>query len=321
MRATCNVVVVILTKDESVHIARAIGSVRQIRLDIDVVVVDSGSTDGTVEIAKGLGARVLHRQFDSHARQFNWALSELASAEADWIMRLDADEVISTSLADEISRELPHLPEDVSAIYLNRRHIFWRTWIRHGGRWPLWLCRVWRPGSAHVEDRLMDEHVIVDVGRSIRFEGSFDDVNLKPFSDFVRKHNSYSDREAVDALSVWLGSRTIARNESEKLGRQARVKRLLKLHLYQRLPLFTGPFVYYTLRMCAQGGILDGRAGVVYHFMQGLWYRLLVDVKSRELRTLIKDLANREHIVQVVADYSNLDAALVAEILFPAARA
>ncbi|GAA2749713.1 hypothetical protein [Amnibacterium kyonggiense] len=167
----------------------------------------------------------------------------------------------------------------------------------------------------------MDEHVIVDVGRSIRFEGSFDDVNLKPFSDFVRKHNSYSDREAVDALSVWLGSRTIARNESEKLGRQARVKRLLKLHLYQRLPLFTGPFVYYTLRMCAQGGILDGRAGVVYHFMQGLWYRLLVDVKSRELRTLIKDLANREHIVQVVADYSNLDAALVAEILFPAARA
>lgn len=110
--------VLILTKDEVLHIERAIASVSAIAER--VVVVDSGSTDGTQDLARALGAEVLHKPWINYATQFNWALDQL-SADTEWVLRLDADEIVSPELAREISEILPTLGAEVEGVYIPRR--------------------------------------------------------------------------------------------------------------------------------------------------------------------------------------------------------
>ena len=125
--------VVILTYNEAKHIARALRSVAA--LDARVLVVDSFSADDTVEIARAEGALVVQNAFVNQAQQMQWALLNMPVA-TSWVMRLDADEVLTPELIDEISRRLPTMPADVTGINLKRRHIFLGRWIRHGGRYP-----------------------------------------------------------------------------------------------------------------------------------------------------------------------------------------
>ena len=145
--------VLILTYNEARHIERAIASVAAIASE--VVVVDSGSTDATVELATRAGARVLHHPFITQARSFQWGLDHGALA-GEWVMRLDADEVIEPDLAREIAERLPGLPPGVTGVVLKRQHVFMGRAIRHGGRYPLNLLRIWRAGLGRIEDRWMD---------------------------------------------------------------------------------------------------------------------------------------------------------------------
>lgn len=273
--------VVILTYNEALHIRRAISSVQSIASEI--FVIDSGSTDGTVEIAQELGAVVLSHPFASHAKQFQWAL-DCAPITADWILRLDADEVVEADLSREIAVKIPTLPTDVAGINLKRKHIFMGRWIRFGGRYPLLLLRIWRRGQGKVEDRWMDEHVVVSGGRTITFSGRFADHNLNNLSFFTEKHNGYATREAVEVL--------IARYELLDKARalpmcgtswQAASKRWLKVNIYGRLPFALSACFYFLWRYLFQLGFLDGRPGLVYHFLQGFWYRFLVGAKVSEL--------------------------------------
>src|SRR5690606_2603623 len=150
--------VIILTYNEERHIERALDSVAPIAAE--VFVIDSGSTDRTVELARGRGAIVLQHAFINQAKQFQWAL-DTAPITGNWIMRLGAGEGIEPGLAAEIARTLPTLGTDVTGINLRRKHIFPGRWIRHGGRYPLILLRIWRRGRGRVEDRWMDEHVVI----------------------------------------------------------------------------------------------------------------------------------------------------------------
>jgi glycosyltransferase involved in cell wall biosynthesis len=148
--------VIILTFNEQKHIERAIASVAGVAQEI--IVVDSFSTDSTVELAKAKGAVVLQNKFVNYANQFQWALDQ-APITSDWIMRLDADEIIESDLAAEIAAKLPALPADVAGINLNRKTIFLDRWIKHGGRYPMFLLRIWRRGQGRIENRWMDEHI------------------------------------------------------------------------------------------------------------------------------------------------------------------
>ena len=132
---------VIITHNEERHIARTIGSTPDVVAK--VFVVDSFSVDRTVEIALASGAEVTQHEFINQARQFEWALDNLA-VDSEWIIRLDADEVPTPELVEEIRRRLPLLPADVTGVNLKRRHIFLNRWIKHGGRYPLTLLRIWR---------------------------------------------------------------------------------------------------------------------------------------------------------------------------------
>lgn len=273
--------VVILTYNEERHIARAIGSVAPVAREI--FVIDSFSSDHTVEIAKALGATVVQHPFVNQAQQFQWALDQ-ALISCAWIMRLDADEVIEPGLAREIAARLPTLDPDVAGINLKRKHIFLGRWIRHGGRYPLLLLRIWRRGQGRVEDRWMDEHVIVWGGRTVTFAGDFADHNLNDLTYFIDKHNKYATREAVEVLNQRRG--LFPRDQALASGEgswQAGVKRLVKERLYNHLPFQVSALLYFLLRYFVQLGFLDGKPGLIYHGLQGFWYRFLVGAKVLEL--------------------------------------
>lgn len=289
-----NLAVVILTHNEANHIARALNSVKGIASQ--VFVIDSGSTDSTVDIAIEGGAVVLNHPFVNYAQQFQWALDN-APITAKWVMRLDADEIIEPDLANVISQQLPNLPADVAGINLDRKHIFMNRWVRHGGRYPLRLLRIWRHGQGRIEDRWMDEHMVVWGGRTVTFKGGFADHNLNDLTFFTQKHNKYATREAIDVLNQRLG--LFARDEalsSESASWQASCKRWGKERVYNRLPFTVSATLYFLWRYIFQFGFLDGRSGLVYHFLQGYWYRFLVGAKLMELEQAIAHLTDKQEI-------------------------
>lgn len=280
--------VVILAYNEACHINRALASSAPIAAE--VFVIDSGSTDATVSLATAANAVVLTNPFTTQAQQFQWALDN-APITADWVMRLDADEIIEADLAAEIATRLSTLPVGVNGVNLKRKHIFMDRWIRHGGRYPLTLLRIWRRGKARIEQRWMDEHMLLTEGTAITFNGGFSDHNLNDLSFFTDKHNKYATREAIDALNQKYGLFT--RDEALN-GRSASTaasgKRWLKEAVYNRLPFWVGPLGYFLYRYIIQMGFLDGREGLIYHGLQGGWYRFLVAAKVAEFDRVLAPL-------------------------------
>lgn len=273
--------VCILTKDESRHIARAIDSISEIADRI--FVVDSGSTDQTVEIVKRLGGEVRYNPWTNPANQFNWALSQLPE-DTEWVLRLDADEIVTEELATEIHEKLVEQPKDVSGIYLSRRMNFLGRSIRWGGVFPIRILRLFRHGRGRCEDRWMDEHILVD-GKTTDFSGEIIDDNLNSLTWWTTKHNAYASREVVDLLNLeygFMAHETVANIQS---GQQAAAKRWIKEKVYVRLPSGLRAFSYFLYRYVFRLGFLDGREGAAFHVLQGFWYRYLVDMKLHEVRT------------------------------------
>lgn len=294
MNENPSIAVVILTYNESVHLPRALCHVREFAREI--FVVDSFSTDDTIELASAGGAQVLQHPFQYQAQQFQWAM-ENAPITADWVMRLDADEIIEADLAEEIRANLPTLPEDVTGINLNRKTIFQGKFIRWGGRYPLTLLRIWRRGKARIEDRWMDEHMYLTEGRAVTFRGGFADHNLYDLTFFTAKHNGYASREAIDVLNQRLRPLEAQVALTDKAtAKQAKIKRFLKESIYNRMPFEISAFLFFVYRYVFRLGFLDGRRGLVYHVLQGFWYRFLVGAKLRELEQAVMQAASEDEM-------------------------
>jgi glycosyltransferase involved in cell wall biosynthesis len=303
-RGTIDLAVVILTYNEERHIARALESVAGIARE--VFVIDSLSNDRTVELAQSHGATVLQNKFSNNARQFQWGLDN-APITASWIMKLDADEVIEPDLATKIRDEIPILRDDIVGVNLKRKHIFLGRWIRHGGRYPLILLRIWRRGCGRVEDRWMDEHIVVWGGGTVTFDGGFADHNLGDLTFFTDKHNKYATREAVDVINSRYKLFSKGAELPAKGGSlQAIVKRFVKERVYNRIPYQVAAPAYFLYRLVFQLGFLDGRPGLVYHGLQGLWYRFLVGAKVDELELAIAGLKDPIEIRAVLCRLTGL---------------
>ena len=295
--------VIILTYNEELHIRRCLENV--LPFAKKVFVVDCFSTDKTKEIALRLGAEVVeHAWPGNQAEQFNWALDNLPIS-TEWVLRLDADEYLLPELVEELREKLPTLPEDVTGIIFNRRHIFMGKWMRRG-IYPVKLLRVFRHGKGMCEQRLMDEHIQLTEGRAVEFEHDFCDHNLNNLSWFCHKHVNYAIREAVDLLDIELDLTGAAESDNGKeISPQALAKRMKK-HKYARQPLFWRSFAYFCYRYFLKGACLDGKVGFIWTFLQGWWYRTLVDAKVFEIKRQcgndkekIKALLRREYGIRL----------------------
>jgi len=276
---------IILTFNEEKHLERCLKSIQGV---VDrIVVVDCFSADGTVDIGRAYGAKVLQNSWVNHATQFNWALAQLDTS-ANWILRIDADEVLSPQLAAEIKAKIQSLSADISGVYLNRRMTFLGKLIRHGGVFPVKVLRLFRYGRGECENRWMDEHIKV-TGATISFQGELIDYNLNSLTWWTDKHNKYASRDAVDLLNLEYGFMPHQSVASLRDGSQAGLKRWIKERLYARSPLGARAFVYFLYRYVFRLGFLDGQAGAAFHFLQGFWYRYLVDAKVAEVKRYMRD--------------------------------
>lgn len=295
--------VIILTYNEELHIRRCLENV--LPFAKKVFVVDCFSTDKTKEIASHHGAVVVeHAWPGNQAEQFNWALDNLPVS-TEWVLRLDADEYLLPELVEELREKLPTLPEDVTGIIFNRRHIFMGQWMRRG-IYPVKLLRAFRYGKGMCEQRLMDEHIQLTEGRAVEFEHDFCDHNLNNLSWFCHKHVNYAIREAVDLLDIELDLTGAAESDNGKeISPQALAKRMKK-HQYAKQPLFWRSFAYFCYRYFLKGACLDGKVGFIWTFLQGWWYRTLVDAKVYEIKRQcgndkekIKALLRREYGIRL----------------------
>lgn len=274
-----NLSVMVLTGDEERNIGKCLASV--LPLTSRIYIVDSMSTDRTVEIAESMGARVLRRSWTTHADQFNWGL-ENCGVETDWVMRLDADEEITPGLAEALSRFLAEPPSDVTGIYVRRQVHFMGRWIRYGGYYPTWLLRIFRNGHGRCEALAMDEHIVVDGGRTIQIAEDIIDNNKKDLTFWIDKHNRYASREVQDILGKRSSGGSGVGVKPSLSGQQDSVRRWVKDRVYLQMPLFVRPFMYFFYRYFVRFGFLDGIPGLIFHFLQGFWYRFLVDAKLYE---------------------------------------
>ncbi|WP_339386218.1 glycosyltransferase family 2 protein [Vibrio caribbeanicus] len=297
-----NISVIILTFNEEQHIKRCIESI--LTVTDNIFVIDSCSDDDTVVIAESLGAKVYQNAWPgNHAKQFQWGLDN-CPIETEWVMKMDADEIVSPDLAKEIDSHLASVAKQVSGIYIKRRVNFMGRWIKHGGYYPTWLLRIWRYENGKIEQRWMDEHVKLTKGDTIRFEHDIVDDNKNDLTWWTQKHNNYSTKEAIDILNWIYGFKRYDEVEPAFFGSQEQRKRKLK-HIYVRLPLFLRPLLYFVWRYFIKLGFLDGRQGLIWHFLQGFWYRFLVDAKVKEI--YLKTGKNKAEIERYLKEHYGVE--------------
>lgn len=278
-------VAIILTLNEAIHLERCIRSLRGVA--DQVVIADCYSTDATLEIARSRGATVIQNPWVNYASQFNWALTQL-DRDTDWVLRIDADEYLTPELAGEIQGRLAGVGREIDGVFCGRRMTFQGRLIRHGGVFPIRVLRLFRYGRGECENRWMDEHIKV-AGHTVDFQGELIDDNLNSLTWWTDKHNKYASREAVDLLNLEYGFMTHDSVAQLRGGSQAGFKRWLKERVYARLPGGFRAFAYFFYRYVIRLGFLDGHAGTTFHFLQGFWYRYLVDAKVAEVKRWMRD--------------------------------
>ncbi len=191
--------VIILTYNEEPNLENCLKSLKNWATEI--FIVDSFSTDKTLDIAKKYGCEIVKHAFKNQAEQFNWALDNL-KIKNEWILRLDADEYLTNELKNEITEILPKTPAEINGYYINRRLIFMGRWLKHAGIYPLWLLRLFRFGKAKSEYKEIDEHIVLLEGKAKELKNDFIHDDKKNLSDWIQKHNLYSSREVETILNL-----------------------------------------------------------------------------------------------------------------------
>jgi len=243
-----------------------------------IIVVDSFSGDRTIEIAKTEGCEVVQHAFDNYAAQRNWAQNYAHLSKDSWVLHLDADEVVDDNLKKSIVFALKSPKADG---YLIRRiSYFYGLPIRYGHMNPSWHLRLFRAGVGRCEDRLYDQHFVVN-GPIYKLSGFIHDRQNVDVHLWTETHNKWSTAEASEISSIKdfrLCKGKVRLTPSLKGDCRMR-KRWYKQHVYYNLPLFIRPFLFFIYSYFIRLGFLDGRVGFVYHILQVFWFRFLVDAK------------------------------------------
>jgi glycosyltransferase involved in cell wall biosynthesis len=269
---------IILTYNEEKHIERCIRSLQKIADEI--FVIDSYSTDATIHIAKTLGAQIYQNPWKNYASQFNWALKN-CPIRSEWVWRIDADEYIEET-SRSIRAQIKKQPGTITGIYVRRKIVFLGKELLHGGWYPVWHLKIWRYGKGYCENRWMDEHIKLTEGNSAKIDCTQIDRNLNDLSWWTEKHNAYASREVIDMLDTKYMIFSENQVPPNPFGTEEQRKRWLKIR-YANLPLFVRPLLNFIYRYFFRLGFLDGKQGLIWHFLQGFWYRFLVDSKIYEL--------------------------------------
>jgi glycosyltransferase involved in cell wall biosynthesis len=266
--------VIVLTFNSELTIGKTLECAQ--RVSDDIHVVDSYSSDHTLEIARSYGARIVQHPFVHYGDQRNWAIDNLPFKH-NWQLHLDADEFLSPDLIREIER-LKTVPcDDVDGFYIPRLTRFLGRDIRHGGHYPIWHLRLFRGGAGRCESRKYDQHFILN-GSAQRIAAPMIDDNRMSLKEWTDRHNRWSEAEVQEILHPTSEGIIQAKLRG---GTPMQMKRAMR-KLFLRVPLFVRSMVFFLYRYLFRLGFLDGKAGLIYNVLQTFWYRFLVDAKLYE---------------------------------------
>ena len=265
---------IILTYNEEKNLKAAIDSIKGISQRI--VVVDSYSEDKTVELAKELGAEVIQNTFVNQAQQYQDALN-LLKIKTPWTLRLDADERLSNKACDEIIELIIRDEPKINGVIIPFEVTFLGKKLRFGGIYPFKKMILYKTGKAFMEQRSMDEHLILKEGKTKTLRNISYHDDFKDLTAWIDKHNKYASREVLDYF--------FEKNEFNKgLNSNAKFKRFIKYNIYFKLPMSLRSSSYFIYRYIFRVGFLDGKPGFIFAVLQAFWYRFLVDSKIYEAK-------------------------------------
>lgn len=270
---TVPVAAIVLTFNEERNIRACLASL--VGWVEELFVVDSGSTDATVAIARDMGAIILVHPFEHYGAQRNWALDH-CPVRAPWVLNIDADERVTPEMRASIERVVATTEPSVCGYLFSRRTVFMGRWIRHGGHYPAWHLRLFVKGRGHCEERLYDQHFQCD-GPTRQLPGDIIDTLTPSLAVFSVRHVRWAQLEAEEQQLDFDGVMRQSRISGKARGGNAIELRRWLRERYGRLPLFVRPLMYFLYRYFLRLGFLDGVEGLIFHFLQGFWYRFLVD--------------------------------------------
>ena len=273
---------VVLTYNEEANLAACLESVRGV-VD-ELWVVDSGSRDATLAIAKEYGAQIFEHPFETHAQQWRWALEHLPITQ-EWILGLDADQRITAELREELAAlfSSPERVKDVDGFFIKRRQVWRGRWIKHGTYYPKYLLKLFRKTRVQMDAHdLMDHHFYVK-GATRNLQNDLIEENFKEndLQFWIEKHNRYAKLLAQEEfLKRQRAHETLIR--ANFFGNPDERTLWLKQRWYA-MPLYVRPFLYFCYRYIFRLGFLDGKQGFLFHFLQAFWFRVLVDAHLDDL--------------------------------------
>lgn len=281
--ARCRVVILTFNCEEI--IGETLAQAR--RIDARPFVVDSFSTDRTIEILRDAGCECVQRRFDNYADQRNWAIREVAPR-TKWQLHLDADEVMDDEAVTSVKAVVDGTPPSAARAYMLRRvDYFMGRRLRHSGLNP-WHLRLFRSGDGACEDRLYDQHFVAP-GPVGRLEGCMHDRNSLSLSEWTARHNRWSELEVAQLLREIPGHATAARVLRGRLFGDPRERARWMRKWYYRLPVGLRGVAYFVYRYFLRLGVLDGREGFYFSFLQAFWFRVLIDAKLHEARRVAEE--------------------------------
>jgi glycosyltransferase involved in cell wall biosynthesis len=272
------VAAVIFTYDEEVNIEACLKSIAGWCQEI--FVVDSGSTDRTLEICHKYTDHIRSHPYVDHASQWDWVLKNLPIT-CEWVMPLDADHVVTETLKQQIIQAVLNPDQSTNGYYARHQYFFWGTPIC--GFKPYSL-RLFRHQKTHVDhSELVDFRFVVE-GKTKLLSATIYEINNKELSiDFwIDKHQKFSSRMAIE--EVLRASGSLGWSISPRLFGNPDERIIWLKNVWYRLPLYLRPFIYFFYRYILRLGFLDGTTGFVYHFLHAFWFRLMIDIKISELR-------------------------------------
>jgi len=275
---------IILTFNEEVHLPRLLRSIQH--LNVPTFILDSGSTDHTIKIAHKYQAKVKVNKFINHPRQWDFALNAF-DVQTPWIIGLDADQTVTPELFELLSKFDDDNYKGINGIYFNRKNFFQGNWIRFGGYYPLYLLKMFRTGIGYSDlSENMDHRFIVPGKTIIWKKGHILEENLKEndIGFWLKKHKRYSDLIALEEIERKQNLR-LQTLKPNLMGNPDERKAWLK-RLWWQLPLGLRPYLYYIFRMIFQLGFLDSKTARRFHYLQGFWFRRLIDQKIKTLQKI-----------------------------------
>ena len=290
--------IVILTFNEEANIETLLDSLQTV--DAPIFVVDSYSKDRTLEILDRRGVPYVQHPFKNYAAQRNWAQANMPDP-TEWVLHLDAGERLTPGMARWINESFDPERAEVDGYMFARRAIFLGRWIKYGGYHPIYHLRLYRRHLGHCENKVYDQHFVVDGTTARAGKGAdMEDGVMSSLRDFTVAHARWAVFEAVESI---LAEADTGEVKARLLGNPIERKRWLKSRVFQRAPLFLRSFLYLFHRYFIKLGFLDGKEGLIFHFLQGFWFRFLVDATIFE----IKQEMRYRPLEEVVKDKYDLD--------------